>query len=60
MLEAMYVLAWQSVVREGILSRGHPMGKGTETWNIVECAGSCEVFGAADYEAGVAAGAKAG
>lgn len=47
MLEDVYVLAWQSGVREGILSRGHPMGKGTETWNIVECAGGCEGFGAA-------------
>ena len=34
MLEDVYVLAWQSRVREGILSRGHLMGKGTETWNI--------------------------
>lgn len=60
MLEDMYVLAWQSWVREGILSRGHPTAKGTQTWNIVECAGGSEGFGAAGYEAGVAAGAEAG
>ena len=60
MLEDVYVLDWQSGVREGILSRGHLMGKGTETWNIVECVGGCEGFGAAGYEAGVAAGAEAG
>lgn len=32
------------------------MAKGTQTWNIVECAGGSEGFGAAGYEAGVAAG----
>lgn len=45
---------------EGILSRGHPMAKGTQTWNIVECVGGSEGFGAAGYEAGVATGAEAG